>query len=76
VWPDELGPATPPPALRKGFEGVKKFESVMLSAAKHLCSSSQVLEPKATAEILRCAQDDSRRFFHTFFAFPKDAHLV
>jgi hypothetical protein len=32
----------------------------MLSAAKHLCSFSQVLEPKATAEILRFAQDDSR----------------
>jgi hypothetical protein len=35
----------------------------MLSAAKHLCSSSQILEPKATAEILRYAQDDSRLIF-------------
>jgi hypothetical protein len=35
----------------------------MLSAAKHLCSFSQLLEPKATAEILRFAQDDSRSIF-------------
>jgi hypothetical protein len=40
------------------FERVKKFESFMLSTAKDLCSFSQVLEPKATAEILRFAQDD------------------
>ena len=38
----------PPPE-----EGVKEFESVMLSGAKHPCSSSQVLETKATTEILR-----------------------
>jgi hypothetical protein len=38
---------------------VKEFESVMLSAAKHLCSSSQSLESKATAGILRFAQDDT-----------------
>jgi hypothetical protein len=47
-------------------KGVEKAGSVMLSAAKHPCSSSQVLEPKRTAEILRSAQDDSPRFFHTF----------
>jgi hypothetical protein len=35
----------------------------MLSAAKHLCSSSQMLEPKATAEILRFAQDDRALIF-------------
>jgi hypothetical protein len=39
---------------------VKKFESVMLSEAKHLRSSSQVLEPKATAGTLRYAQGDTR----------------
>jgi hypothetical protein len=33
---------------------------------KHLCSFSHVLEPKATAEILRFAQDDRRLIFHTF----------
>jgi hypothetical protein len=30
---------------------------------KHLCSSSQSLKPKATAEILRFAQDDTELFF-------------
>jgi hypothetical protein len=35
----------------------------MLSAAKHLCSFSQVLEAKATAETLRFAEDDSRFIF-------------
>jgi hypothetical protein len=35
----------------------------MLSAAKHLCSFSQVLEPKTTAEILRFAQDDRSAVF-------------
>jgi hypothetical protein len=37
----------------------KNREPVMLipqSREKHLCSFSQVLEPKATAEILRFAQ--------------------
>ena len=33
------------------------------SREKHLCSFSQVLEAKATAEILRFAQDDSRFIF-------------
>jgi hypothetical protein len=37
-------------------EGVKKSASVMLSEAKHLCSS---FEAGTTAEILRFAQDDS-----------------
>ena len=52
-------------------EHVKKFESVMLSpfaslrvnSAKHLRSSSWVVEGKATAEILRCAQDDGHLIF-------------
>jgi hypothetical protein len=35
----------------------------MLSVAKHLCSCSQVLEARATAEILRFAQDDSPSIF-------------
>jgi hypothetical protein len=44
-------------------EGVKKFESVMLSAAKHL----HYLLEKKEMQMLRCAQHDrAGRFFHTF----------
>ena len=60
----------------QGKERVKKFESVMLSAAKHLCSLSQVLEPKATAEILRFAQDDSWLIFSHLRSAGKNLLLV
>ncbi len=38
---------------------------VIQSAAKDLCSCSQIVEPGETAGILRCAQDDKRMSFHT-----------
>jgi hypothetical protein len=40
--------------------------AVILSEAKNPCSCSQVVTPAGTAEILRCAQDDTRFHFYTF----------
>jgi hypothetical protein len=37
--------------------------SLRVNSAKHLCSSSQLAERTATAEILRCAQDDKPAIF-------------
>jgi hypothetical protein len=45
---------------------VKKSVAVIPSEAKDLCRYSRVVELKATAEILRFAQDDRFQIFYTF----------
>jgi hypothetical protein len=51
------------PSLVILSEAKNPRSSLRVNSAKHLCSFSQVLGPKATAEILRFAQDDSRLVF-------------
>jgi hypothetical protein len=51
------------PSLVILSEAKNPRSSLRVNSAKHLCSFSHVLEPKATAEILRFAQDDSRLIF-------------
>ena len=51
------------PSLVILSEAKNPRSSLRVNSAKHPCSLSQVLEPKATAEILRFAQDDKRLIF-------------